>query len=64
LREADPLPFPIDGLNPEAVVADIIMKPAETRLLREAAARGLRIHPGLPMLAEQIPLYREFFRIP
>jgi shikimate dehydrogenase len=64
LREADPLPFPIDGLNPEAVVADIIMKPAETRLLQEAAARGLRTHPGLPMLAEQIPLYREFFRIP
>lgn len=64
LRENDPLPFALDGLGAEAVIADIIMKPAETRLVREAAARGLRTHPGLPMLIEQIPLYREFFRIP
>lgn len=64
LRENDPLPFALDGLGAETVIADIIMKPAETRLLREAAARGLRTHPGLPMLIEQIPLYREFFRIP
>jgi shikimate dehydrogenase len=64
LREDDPLPFALDGLRAEAIVADIIMKPAQTRLLREAAARGLRTHPGLPMLNEQIPLYREFFRIP
>lgn len=64
LRESDPLPFALDGLRAEAVIADIIMKPAETRLLREAAARGFGTHPGLPMLSEQIPLYREFFRIP
>lgn len=64
LRETDPLPVAIDTLQPEAVVADIIMKPAQTRLLHEAAARGHRTHPGLPMLAEQMPLYREFFRIP
>lgn len=64
LREADSLPFALDGLRAEAVIADIIMKPAETQLLREAAARGFSTHPGLPMLSEQIPLYREFFRIP
>lgn len=64
LRDGDPLPFALDGLRPGATVADIIMKPAETRLLREAAARGFGTHPGLPMLSEQIPLYREFFRIP
>lgn len=64
LRETDPLPFPLLGLKPEAVIADIIMKPAKTRLLSEAAAQGFATHPGLPMLAEQIPLYREFFRIP
>ncbi|QEL27223.1 shikimate dehydrogenase (plasmid) [Bosea sp. F3-2] len=64
LRADDPLPFGLDGLPQHAVIADIIMKPAETRLLREAAARGLGTHPGLPMLSEQIPLYREFFRIP
>jgi len=64
LRETDPLPFAIDGLKPDVVIADIIMKPPQTRLLRESARRGMRTHPGLPMLAEQIPLYREFFRIP
>lgn len=64
LRDGDPLPFALDGLCADTVIADIIMKPAETRLLREAAARGLGTHPGLPMLSEQIPLYREFFRIP
>lgn len=64
LHEDDPLPFAPDGLRAETIVADIIMKPAQTRLLRAAAARGLRTHPGLPMLNEQIPLYREFFRIP
>lgn len=64
LQESDPLPFALDGLRTETVVADIIMKPAETRLLREAAARGFGMHAGLPMLSEQISLYREFFRIP
>ncbi len=64
LREDDPLPFALDGLRAGAVIADIIMKPAMTRLLREAAARGFATHPGLPMLSEQIPLYQEFFRIP
>lgn len=60
----DPLPFELNDLRSECLVADIIMKPAETRLLREAAAQGFATHPGLPMLSEQIPLYREFFRIP
>lgn len=64
LRDGEPLPFALDGLRAATIIADIIMKPAETRLLREAAARGLGTHPGLPMLSEQIPLYREFFRIP
>jgi shikimate dehydrogenase len=60
----DPLPFELNGLRSECLIADIIMKPAETRLLREAAAQGFATHPGLPMLSEQISLYREFFRIP
>lgn len=39
LREGDPPPFALDGLRAETVIADIIMKPAETGLLREAAGR-------------------------
>ncbi|MET9499685.1 ThiF family adenylyltransferase [Streptomyces sp. NPDC006552] len=61
LRADDPLPFPLDGLPPGCVVADIIMKPRETRLLREAAARGHRIHHGIHMLEGQLSSYRAFF---
>ena len=64
LKPDDPLPFDIDGLAPHTLVADIIMKPATTKLLGAAQARGLTTHPGLPMLTEQIELYRQFFRIP
>ncbi len=64
LSPEDPLPFALAGLNPDAVVADIVMKPAETRLLREAMASGFKTQPGFAMLAPQIDLYRQFFHIP
>lgn len=64
LRESDPLPFQVATLAPDVLVADIIMKPARTRLLEAARARGLAAHPGIPMLVEQVELYRRFFRIP
>ncbi|MEV0329303.1 shikimate dehydrogenase [Micromonospora echinospora] len=61
LRPGDPLPFPVTGLPTHAVVADIIMTPAETALLRAAYLRGLPTQPGLPMLGHQIDAYLEFF---
>jgi shikimate dehydrogenase len=61
LRPDDPLPFPVTGLPAHAVVADIIMKPAQTALLRAAGERGLATHPGEPMLAHQIASYLDFF---
>jgi shikimate dehydrogenase len=64
LRPADPLPFDPARLRAGCVVADIIMKPAVTPLLRAAAALGLPTHPGLHMLAEQVDLYRTFFGLP
>ncbi len=63
LRPADPLPFDPARLAPGRVVADIIMKPRETRLLREAAALGHHAHPGIHMLARQLDSYRAFFRL-
>jgi len=39
------------------------MKPAETRLLRLAAERGLPVQPGISMLNEQIDCYRAFFSL-
>ncbi|MEV0188300.1 shikimate dehydrogenase [Kitasatospora purpeofusca] len=64
LHPADPLPFDPAALAPSALVADIIMTPAETPLLRTATAFGLATHPGIHMLTEQLPLYRSFFRLP
>ncbi|OYP13893.1 hypothetical protein CFC35_04810 [Streptomyces sp. FBKL.4005] len=61
LRPDDPLPFAPQALPPGAVVADIIMKPRDTRLLREAAAHGLPVHHGRHMLTGQIDSYRAFF---
>ncbi|WP_367819492.1 shikimate dehydrogenase family protein [Streptomyces sp. LMG1-1-1.1] len=63
LRPEDPLPFDVAGLPPGAEVADIIMEPRETALLRAAEARGHRIHHGSHMLIHQLDLYREFFRL-
>lgn len=61
LRPGDPLPFPVSGLPPHAVVADIIMSPADTALLQAARGRGLPTHPGEPMLAHQLRSYLDFF---
>jgi shikimate dehydrogenase len=61
LQEDDQLPFDPTRLAPGTVVADIIMTPRETRLLRAAAACGLPIHHGEPMLSEQLRMYRDFF---
>ncbi|MER7187841.1 shikimate dehydrogenase, partial [Streptomyces hyaluromycini] len=61
MRAADPLPFDPAAARPDAVVADVVMKPHETALLRAAAARGRRVHHGIHMLEQQVPAYREFF---
>jgi shikimate 5-dehydrogenase len=37
-----------------------VTRPARTRLLDEAAARGCVPHPGLPMLAAQVDLILDF----
>ncbi|MEU6382656.1 shikimate dehydrogenase [Streptomyces bauhiniae] len=64
MRPGDRLPFDPVAVRPDAVVVDIIMKPHETALLREAAAAGRRVHHGIHMLEQQVPCYREFFGWP
>jgi shikimate dehydrogenase len=60
LREGDALPVDVDRLTPGQTVAEIIMQPAETPLLRAAAAKGCKVHFGAPMLASQLALMAEF----
>lgn len=64
MKEDDPLVVAPDRLRPGTLVADVIMKPPVTRLLREAESRGCRIQPGAPMLDGQFPLILDFFGIP
>jgi shikimate dehydrogenase len=54
LNDLEATPFPWTALlRPEVYVFDTIYSPAETRLLREAKARGCRVRNGLAMLVEQ-----------
>lgn len=62
LRFDDALPLDVLLLKPNQVVAEIIMQPVETPLLKAAAAKGCRIHFGAPMLTSQIPLMSNFMR--
>lgn len=64
LQADDPLPVDVARLDPGTVVADIIMKPAQTPLLQAALARGLPVQYGAPMLDAQIRLMTDFFGLP
>ncbi|QEL24976.1 shikimate dehydrogenase [Bosea sp. F3-2] len=59
--DGDPAsPVDVETIEPASMVADIVMKPAMTPLLRGAEARGARIHQGMHMLAAQIDLFIDF----
>lgn len=59
--DGDPAsPVDIATIEPGCMVADIVMKPAITPLLRGAQERGARIHQGVHMLAAQIDLFIDF----
>ncbi len=64
VHEEDPLPFDVDRLSGTAVVADVIMEPVLTRLLKAAQGRGLRIHHGRHMMHHALPLAADFYRLP
>ncbi|WP_342363141.1 shikimate dehydrogenase [Terrarubrum flagellatum] len=63
LATSDPIPFDPSQAPRNSVIADIIMTPAETALLKAARDAGLTTHPGIHMLEQQLELYRRFFRI-
>lgn len=54
LRPGDGLPMDVTRLDAKQIVAEIIMEPAETPLLKAARERGCRVHEGAPMLACQV----------
>ncbi|MFM0505626.1 shikimate dehydrogenase family protein [Paraburkholderia caffeinilytica] len=63
MRANDPLPIDLTGAHPDAVVADLIMKPAQTRLLEDARARGLATHLGRYLLESSVETMAAFLRL-
>ena len=51
--DIDSTPAPAASLRPGSLVFDTVYRPLETRLLREARARGCRVQDGLEMLVHQ-----------
>ncbi|MDR5806136.1 shikimate dehydrogenase [Caballeronia sp. LZ001] len=64
LHAHDPLPFALDELAPHAVVADVIMEPRMTALLKAAQAHGLKVHHGRNMMNYAMPISASFFGLP
>ena len=60
LHADDALPLPLDRVGMDTVIADIIMVPAKTKWLQDAARRGLPVHYGRHMLDYQIDLIGSF----
>ena len=60
LHADDPAPLALDQVSKNTVIADIIMVPAETKWLQDAARRGLSVHYGRHMLDYQIDLIGRF----
>ena len=63
MREADPLPCNTAQLRSDMAVAEIIMTPAMTPLLRAAEQAGCKISLGRSMLEAQVQRVRQFMRL-
>ncbi|MEU5278076.1 shikimate dehydrogenase family protein [Streptomyces asoensis] len=63
MSPGDPPPFDLARLPRTCLVADIIMKPAETALLEAARRSGRPVVHGRHMLDSQVLLYEDFFAL-
>ena len=56
MHEGDAMPLPIETVKPGTIVAEVIMQPDETLLLKRAGAVGAVVHKGVHMITSQIDL--------
>ena len=63
MSAGDPLPFPLDGIRAETMVADAVTKPPMTRFLEAAKAKGCTIQQGNEMADAQQPIFLERFGV-
>jgi shikimate dehydrogenase len=61
LEPDDPFSFDLATVSPQALVAEVVMVPKMTPLLRAAEARGHRTHYGTLMLDGQLNEMMDFF---
>ena len=54
MKADDPLPVDLARIRDGALVADLVMQPDETALIRKAAAMTLKTHKGIHMITPQI----------
>jgi len=59
--EVDDTPMPAESLARWEVVFDVVYRPRETRLLREARSAGCRVIPGAAMFVAQAALQFEYW---
>ncbi len=64
MKEGDPLPLDVSGLDSHTFVGEVVMASEITAFLAAARARGCRTQVGADMLYEQIPAYLEYFDLP
>ena len=60
LHKNDKLPFDVSKTLPKSVIADIIMQPLNTELLKQAKKIGRPVHYGKYMIESQIDLVGNF----
>ncbi len=60
MRESDPIPVDLSGLDPKAIVGDVVVHPIITPFLAAAKARGCYVQPGTHMMEHQIAATAEF----
>ncbi|MCR4467848.1 shikimate dehydrogenase [Burkholderia sp. SCN-KJ] len=63
MRPEDGVPIDLSCSNPDAVIADLIMKPERTALLYDAQMRGLQTHPGRHLLENAVEKMAAFLRL-
>ena len=64
MKVNDPLPFPLEKIKGNIVVADVVTKPDITEFLKIAARAGHLIQRGREMAEAQMSLFIDFMGIP
>ena len=63
LKNNDKLPFDVNKTRLDCIIADVIMNPSDTELLKQSKSIGRTIHYGKFMIESQIELVGKFLNI-